>query len=128
MFHVFVFFFVKQKTAYEMRISDWSSDVCSSDRMPKPIAARFKQAVEISEDRPAEACAAWQAIDAEMPDHPSVVFNLGLCAEAGGAYETALRHYRHAQQRDPKGRDVRDALARVPQPIGRASWRERMGQ
>src|SRR3546814_15909250 len=30
MFTVFFFFF-KQKTAYEMRISDWSSDVCSSD-------------------------------------------------------------------------------------------------
>src|SRR3546814_9825113 len=30
---VFVFFF-KQKTAYEMRISDWSSDVCSSDLSP----------------------------------------------------------------------------------------------
>src|SRR3546814_5015909 len=28
---VIVIFFVKQKTAYEMRISDWSSDVCSSD-------------------------------------------------------------------------------------------------
>src|SRR3546814_5939015 len=28
---VFMFFFFKQKTAYEMRISDWSSDVCSSD-------------------------------------------------------------------------------------------------
>src|SRR3546814_5182332 len=27
----FFFFFFKQKTAYEMRISDWSSDVCSSD-------------------------------------------------------------------------------------------------
>src|SRR3546814_1033878 len=27
----FVFFFCMQKTAYEMRISDWSSDVCSSD-------------------------------------------------------------------------------------------------
>src|SRR3546814_6088843 len=27
----FVFFVFKQKTAYEMRISDWSSDVCSSD-------------------------------------------------------------------------------------------------
>src|SRR3546814_10306303 len=27
----FVFFFFKQKTAYDMRISDWSSDVCSSD-------------------------------------------------------------------------------------------------
>src|SRR3546814_2412206 len=30
------FFFFKQKTAYEMRISDWSSDVCSSDLMRKP--------------------------------------------------------------------------------------------
>src|SRR3546814_1838263 len=28
------FFFFKQKTAYEMRISDWSSDVCSSDLSP----------------------------------------------------------------------------------------------
>src|SRR3546814_15956654 len=40
------FFFFKQKTAYEMRISDWSSDVCSSDlstiwwpRPPMPTAA-----------------------------------------------------------------------------------------
>src|SRR3546814_8239193 len=30
-FYEFYFFFVKQKTAYDMRISDWSSDVCSSD-------------------------------------------------------------------------------------------------
>src|SRR3546814_7549990 len=29
-----VFFFVKQKTAYAVRISDWSSDVCSSDLFP----------------------------------------------------------------------------------------------
>src|SRR3546814_1442965 len=29
--YCYVFFFFKQKTAYEMRISDWSSDVCSSD-------------------------------------------------------------------------------------------------
>src|SRR3546814_7591525 len=41
MFVVFIFFF-KQKTAYEMRISDWSSDVCSSDlystcRKPRSI-------------------------------------------------------------------------------------------
>src|SRR3546814_9000505 len=28
---MFFFFFFKQKTAYELRISDWSSDVCSSD-------------------------------------------------------------------------------------------------
>src|SRR3546814_6267537 len=31
MLSVYFFFFFKQKTAYEMRISDWSSDVCSSD-------------------------------------------------------------------------------------------------
>src|SRR3546814_1788175 len=39
-FFVFFFFFFKQKTAYEMRISDWSSDVCSSD-LPDFLAARF---------------------------------------------------------------------------------------
>src|SRR3546814_19533386 len=33
---LFVFFFVKQKTAYEMRISDWSSDVCFSDLLVQP--------------------------------------------------------------------------------------------
>src|SRR3546814_7186148 len=32
------FFFFKQKTAYEMRISDWSSDVCSSDLQRAAIA------------------------------------------------------------------------------------------
>src|SRR3546814_1812435 len=31
---MFFFFFFKQKTAYEMRISDWGSDVCSSDLRP----------------------------------------------------------------------------------------------
>src|SRR3546814_8571614 len=33
---MYSFFFFKQKTAYEMRISDWSSDVCSSDLNPLP--------------------------------------------------------------------------------------------
>src|SRR3546814_7817239 len=39
------FFFFKQKTAYEMRISDWSSDVCSSD-LGFAVAKRFPKAVE----------------------------------------------------------------------------------
>src|SRR3546814_9086088 len=34
LFCYYFFFFFKQKTAYDMRISDWSSDVCSSD-LPK---------------------------------------------------------------------------------------------
>src|SRR3546814_4739305 len=51
-----VFFFFKQKTAYEMRISDWSSDVCSSDlraahrralgaqHRPAPVGHRYDDA------------------------------------------------------------------------------------
>src|SRR3546814_984254 len=35
------FFFVKQKTAYEMRISDWSSDVCSSDLCDRHAEEHF---------------------------------------------------------------------------------------
>src|SRR3546814_2033133 len=35
------FFFFKQKTAYEMRISDWSSDVCSSDLLIKARRAEM---------------------------------------------------------------------------------------
>src|SRR3546814_1549794 len=34
-----LFFFFKQKTAYEMRISDWSSDVCSSDLSSSAVTA-----------------------------------------------------------------------------------------
>src|SRR3546814_1293106 len=39
------FFFFKQKTAYEMRISDWSSDVCSSD-LPRGIYERPHKRVD----------------------------------------------------------------------------------
>src|SRR3546814_1748916 len=34
---IVLFFFFKQKTAYELRISDWSSDVCSSDLLPRTL-------------------------------------------------------------------------------------------
>src|SRR3546814_1068898 len=46
-----VFFFFKQKTAYEMRISDWSSDVCSSDlgRQCRGAAGGRLLAVEIGQ-------------------------------------------------------------------------------
>src|SRR3546814_3688288 len=36
-----MFFFFKKKTAYEMRISDWSSDVCSSDLVLRTAQPRF---------------------------------------------------------------------------------------
>src|SRR3546814_11052838 len=40
---IYLIFFFKQKTAYEMRISDWSSDVCSSDLRASPVAAVLKK-------------------------------------------------------------------------------------
>src|SRR3546814_5578588 len=43
---IFFFFFFKQKTAYEMRISDWSSDVCSSDLVPLDGILRLAEGVE----------------------------------------------------------------------------------
>src|SRR3546814_18852935 len=44
------FFFFKQKTAYEMRISDWSSDVCSSDLEHRGDPVRVSQHAEVEVD------------------------------------------------------------------------------
>src|SRR3546814_1608927 len=46
-----MFFFFKQKTAYELRISDWSSDVCSSDLEDLDGAARERKAHRGAEER-----------------------------------------------------------------------------
>src|SRR3546814_4051489 len=48
-----IFFFFKQKTAYELRISDWSSDVCSSDPWTgrRAIADRYRAAPRSSRRR-----------------------------------------------------------------------------
>src|SRR3546814_3695940 len=46
LFYAFFFFF-KQKTAYEMRISDWSSDVCSSDLVEPRFQEHFVRAMAI---------------------------------------------------------------------------------
>src|SRR3546814_6569597 len=41
-----LFFFFKQKTAYELRISDWSSDVCSSDLSIGQVDRRMRNATQ----------------------------------------------------------------------------------
>src|SRR3546814_20969725 len=43
-----IFFCFKQKTAYEMRISDWSSDVCSSDLRARELAATIASRAPIA--------------------------------------------------------------------------------
>src|SRR3546814_5469456 len=59
------FFFFKQKTAYEMRISDWSSDVCSSDLF------------ELERARPRRHC------DVDRPRHHAVRVNMPRMRAAG---------------------------------------------
>src|SRR3546814_5710238 len=74
------FFFFKQKTAYEMRISDWSSDVCSSDLVPFPVmhvdtGKKFKEMYEFRDryaaewelDFKRETCPPLEEIDASLP-------------------------------------------------------------
>src|SRR3546814_4443946 len=51
----FVFFF-KQKTAYEMRISDWSSDVCSSDLLRERMGSAAVAAADAVGYRGAGTC------------------------------------------------------------------------
>src|SRR3546814_3497467 len=49
------FFFFKQKTAYEMRISDWSSDVCSSDLIAAELGLPYTFAQFINQEAGARA-------------------------------------------------------------------------
>src|SRR3546814_14233822 len=93
-----IFFFFKQKTAYEVRISDWSSDVCSAD-LNRPVLLQFRRKGE--RHRPVE------------PDRIRVgILPVGLQVHA-----RTLR----------KGDDLRPRPGR-PHQIGRASRRDRVCQ
>src|SRR3546814_7343365 len=70
---LYLFFFFKQKTAYEMRISDWSSDVCSSDLLAirkelltKPSRLTAEEVAEM-EAHVAHAIEFLQGIDFDLP-------------------------------------------------------------
>src|SRR3546814_6993790 len=99
------FFFFKQKTAYEMRISDWSSDVCSSDlrhhippHLPSPhlpsmpvLSADFAPSAFLSEPQRPSWCAL--ASSASMKPSLSVSISsnipaLSACAASNSARET----------------------------------------
>src|SRR3546814_2512558 len=78
------FFFFKQKTAYEMRISDWSSDVCSSDlclrRQPRilPFSCRVSPASHqswsvLQQSGQDNRCPQWSG----NPDHAYTGFGQG---------------------------------------------------
>src|SRR3546814_81038 len=66
-----VFFFFKQKTAYEMRISDWSSDVCSSDLiMDTALVLQVREALLLVEADLAELDSILDALAERYRDTP----------------------------------------------------------
>src|SRR3546814_15054706 len=142
----FGMFFVKQKTAYEMRISDWSSDVCSSDlAIEAEVAAFLPQAPAwLATDPDDQAIGfmlidgahmealfidpAWrgkgvgrQLVDHALSLHPTLTTDVNeQNAQAIGFYE-AMRFAR-------TGRSDQDGQGRPYPQIGGASCRERVGQ
>src|SRR3546814_16668639 len=77
---LYVFFF-KQKTAYEMRISDWSSDVCSSDLF---IRETDRAGQVLSTMVRTHSFHAITEITVLAPDHPRLLSVIaGACAAAG---------------------------------------------
>src|SRR3546814_452002 len=56
---LYSFFFFKQKTAYEMRISDWSSDVCSSDLGPEPVVVALERVEHAAQRVPFPSVGTW---------------------------------------------------------------------
>src|SRR3546814_15112918 len=82
---VSVFFFFKQKTAYEMRISDWSSDVCSSDLTALRQAqgerslVRFKTRSQMTLRMPAE----WAPHDAVWIGFPHLAEEWSCAIDEG---------------------------------------------
>src|SRR3546814_4814847 len=74
------FFFFKQKTAYEVRISDWSSDVCSSDlpdrpSYPEKSYTEKKPVQGVEEKQPRQR--ADQSSNATSLDFDNVIVNEG---------------------------------------------------
>src|SRR3546814_16095183 len=135
------FFFFKQKTAYEMRISDWSSDVCSSD-LPvieeladqlnglKAVVAMTDTAHMPESDILAQKLPDLKCyetlIDGEQDsfDWPSFDENTasGLCYTSGTTGDPKGVLYSHRSSvLHAMAITAPDALGQ----IGRASWRER---
>src|SRR3546814_2742224 len=113
-----LFFFYKQKTAYELRISDWSSDVCSSDLPALPLAG-----IERTAHRELYPCAAADPAP------------LGRCIDLRQQRAIETEHHRRLARLGPLPRLVglgRDRLGlRLGRPgnegIGRRLIHRRLG-
>src|SRR3546814_15811445 len=95
-----VVFFYKQKTAYEMRISDWSSDVCSSGLL---IGVATALAVGAEEGTvPVSALIGFHARKRERANR----FASGVCRATGGFKQDRLRLVREDRKSVVQGKGV----------------------
>src|SRR3546814_6653807 len=76
-----VFFLFKQKTAYEMRISDWSSDVCSSDL---GLAYRDEEAAAVRQHREGFGTIGGPGAGVDEPADEAGLVGLGQPGEPAG--------------------------------------------
>src|SRR3546814_3817517 len=83
------FFFFKQKTAYEMRISDWSSDVCSSDLVSIHVWLIFTSLVPNLVSRPLHFAAALPWVFLFIPARNAAERWIGIAATAFGLFGAA---------------------------------------
>src|SRR3546814_6913237 len=91
--YVVLFFFFNQKTAYDMRISDWSSDVCSSDLLFVRIGGRRRNLGPLLDHRPAGAAAfrvSWSHPDRNRAWRNRGSPRGGRSAGRGGSVASAL--------------------------------------
>src|SRR3546814_17349839 len=118
-------FFFKQKTAYEMRISDWSSDVCSSDLIGHAAWASADPGIQFDTSiNDWHTCPADGRINASNPcseymfldDTACNLASLNLMCFRQAAGKLDVEGFRHA---------VRPWAVTN---IGSESWRERVGQ
>lgn len=85
--------------------------------LPGDLAGRFKAVVKQSKRDLGGACAGWAELERSAPDHVGTVFNLGVCAEATGDFNTALARYSRSSELLGRGNEAEIDLQRIQQLI-----------
>src|SRR3546814_18100207 len=115
------FFFVKQKTGYEMRISDWSSDVCSSRSLQ--LAGRYEHYSDFGSVARPKIAAAWDVFDGlRFRGSYSQGFRAPNLEQVN-----AVEYARLATSQDFLRCEVDLRAGRLGSQIGRPSWWARGG-
>ncbi len=99
--------------SFAPRTEPYRVKVLENDKgMSKEQKAAFKAAVKSTKRDVAGACAAWAALDRDLPNHPSVTYDLGICAEATGDLAGAEKLYSRAGTLG-RGAEADASIARV---------------